>query len=113
MSGSKPSNSNHTKQTELSILDKNFAQLLINNKEISNDLISNMKSNEKAFEKVFEEEQESVNPFVYSKCLIKTNWPKYNYFFSNIFTWIDAGAQVILPFVIMLICNLNIIFKVS
>lgn len=59
------------------------------------------------------EEYESVNPFVYSKCLIKTNWPKYNYFFINIFTWIDAGAQVILPFIIMVICNVNIIYKVT
>ena len=59
------------------------------------------------------EEYESVNPFVYSKCLIKSNWPRYNYFFINIFTWIDAGAQVILPFIIMVICNVNIIYKVT
>ena len=57
-------------------------------------------------------EHSSVNPFVYSKCLIKTDWPRYNYFFVNIFTWIDAGAQVILPFIIMVICNVNIIYKV-
>ncbi len=57
-------------------------------------------------------EHSSVNPFVYSKCLIKTDWPRYNYFFVNIFTWIDASAQVILPFIIMVICNVNIIYKV-
>ncbi|RNA15991.1 FMRFamide receptor-like [Brachionus plicatilis] len=55
---------------------------------------------------------EPVNPYVYRKCLIKPNSPVYSYFFSKIFTWIDASAQVILPFIIMLICNINIIHKV-
>jgi hypothetical protein len=31
---------------------------------------------------------------------------------KNVFTWIDASAQVILPFIIMVICNVNIIHKV-
>ena len=56
--------------------------------------------------------QEPVNPYVYQKCLIKRNYPGYSYFFQHIFTWIDASAQVILPFAIMLICNVNIIHKV-
>lgn len=55
---------------------------------------------------------EPVNRYVYKKCLIKHNSPVYSYFFSKIFTWIDASAQVILPFIIMLICNINIIHKV-
>ena len=53
-----------------------------------------------------------INPYVYQKCLIKANSPKYAYFFQTIFTWIDAGAQVILPFLIMLFCNIVIIYKV-
>lgn len=57
-------------------------------------------------------QDEPVNRYVYKKCLIKPNSPVYSYFFSNIFTWIDASAQVILPFIIMLICNINIIHKV-
>jgi hypothetical protein len=59
-----------------------------------------------------EVEPDSVNPYVYQKCLIKANNPKYSYFFQNIFTWLDTSMQVILPFVIMVICNFNIIYKV-
>ncbi|CAF0749550.1 unnamed protein product [Brachionus calyciflorus] len=55
---------------------------------------------------------EPVNPYVYKKCLIKANSPLYSYFFQKIFTWIDASAQVILPFIIMVVCNINIIHKV-
>jgi len=53
-----------------------------------------------------------INPYVYQKCLIKANSPKYAFFFQSIFTWIDAGAQVILPFLIMVVCNIVIIYKV-
>lgn len=53
-----------------------------------------------------------INPYVYQRCLIKANNPQYSYFFQRIFTWIDASAQVILPFIIMVICNVNIIHKV-
>jgi hypothetical protein len=56
--------------------------------------------------------KEAINPYVYQKCLIKANYPRYSFFFQNIFTWIDASAQVILPFIIMLVCNVNIIHKV-
>ncbi len=59
-----------------------------------------------------EVEPDSVNPYSYQKCLIKANSPKYSYFFQNIFTWLDTSMQVILPFVIMVICNFNIIYKV-
>lgn len=52
-----------------------------------------------------------VNPYVYQKCLVKPNYPSYTYFFKNIFTWIDTSLQVIIPFVIMLICNMNIIHQ--
>lgn len=55
---------------------------------------------------------ETVNPYVYRKCLIKADFRRYSFFFQKIFTWIDASAQVILPFIIMLICNVNIIHKV-
>lgn len=58
------------------------------------------------------EPEETVNPYVYRKCLIKAYYPRYSFFFQNIFTWIDASAQVILPFIIMLVCNVNIIHKV-
>ena len=53
-----------------------------------------------------------INPYVYKKCRIRANSPKYSYFFQRIFTWIDASTQVILPFMIMVICNVNIIYKV-
>lgn len=56
--------------------------------------------------------EETVNPYVYRKCLIRADFPHYSFFFQNIFTWIDASAQVILPFIIMLVCNVNIIHKV-
>jgi hypothetical protein len=56
---------------------------------------------------------EPVNPFVYSQCIVdKKAYKLYNFFFQNIFTWIDTTTQVILPFIIMIICNCNIIYKV-
>lgn len=58
------------------------------------------------------EKQEPINPYVYKKCLIKANNRAYSFFFQKIYTWIDASAQVILPFAIMVICNVNIIHKV-
>nr|QVK45798.1 G protein-coupled receptor [Proales similis] len=53
-----------------------------------------------------------VNPFVYKFCVIDQDWPIYNLFFQTVFPWIDISAQVVLPFIIMLICNVNIIQKV-
>lgn len=102
------------KSNQYLILHENISYLLMS-QDISKDLMESIKTQEILLSMIQEKtrEQESVNPFVYSKCLIKTNWPGYNFFFTNIFTWIDAGAQVILPFIIMVICNVNIIFKVS
>ena len=54
----------------------------------------------------------AVNHYSYRLCFIKQNYPTYKYFFTNVFTWIDASAQVILPFIIMVVCNVNIIHKV-
>ena len=53
-----------------------------------------------------------INPYVYQKCIIKANSPRYAYFFQKVFVWIDASAQVILPFLIMVFCNIVIIYKV-
>ena len=56
---------------------------------------------------------EPINPFVYKECIInKQAYKSYNYFIQNIFTWIDTSTQVILPFIIMIFCNFNIIYKV-
>ena len=55
----------------------------------------------------------AINPFVYKMCIINKNKFKlYNDFFQNIFPWIDTSTQVIIPFIIMIICNCNIIYKV-
>ena len=50
----------------------------------------------------------NVNPFVYPKCTLKKN-KKYIYFYNNIFTWIDTCVYCLLPFLIMLICNVTLI----
>jgi hypothetical protein len=55
----------------------------------------------------------TINPFVYKKCIInKEKYQSYNDFFQNIFPWIDTSTQVIVPFIIMIFCNCNIIYKV-
>ena len=56
--------------------------------------------------------REPVNKIVYRKCFIKSDSPRYRHFFIHIFPWIDASAQVIFPFIIMVVCNINIIHKV-
>jgi hypothetical protein len=50
----------------------------------------------------------TVNPFVYPKCTLKNN-QKYIDFYNKIFTWIDACLYCLLPFLIMLICNITLI----
>ena len=81
---------------------------------ITTDFFTNVTYYKEEYTEMYdvEVEPDSVNPYVYQKCLIKANSPKYSYFFQNIFTWLDTSMQVILPFVIMVICNFNIIYKV-
>lgn len=60
---------------------------------------------------VLEETETPINEFVYKKCLMMNK--NYIQFFNTFYAWIDASAQVILPFIIMVICNINIIHKVN
>ena len=93
-------NNDHTNENLLSESLNHFSTFL------STKLVFEDESSDKI------DEEAPINPYVYRKCLIKAKTPKYKYFFHNMFTWIDASAQVILPFIVMVICNINIIHKV-
>jgi hypothetical protein len=95
-------------------LEKSFINEITNS---NNNINYNNKSlifNNDSLKLLFDDGIKSmpVNPYVYQRCLIKSNYPYYNYFFKHIFTWIDTSLQVILPFIIMLICNMNVIHQV-
>ena len=96
--------------------NNNNAESTLNNDNNNNNLTNNGSSKEStdggAAAVAPDDSAESINPYVYSKCLIRANSPKYKYFFHNVFTWLDTSIQVILPFVLMVICNINIIHKV-
>ncbi|CAF0736918.1 unnamed protein product [Didymodactylos carnosus] len=51
-----------------------------------------------------------VNEFVYKKCFATNG--TYEYFFNIIFPWFDISLQVLLPFLIMLFCNITIVRRV-
>ena len=62
----------------------------------------------KSIDNNFDYSNVTVNPFVYPKCVLKNDLI-YIYFYNNIFTWIDTCLYCLLPFLIMLICNITLI----
>jgi hypothetical protein len=52
----------------------------------------------------------NIHPIVYPYC--KTKPGSYTIFYTNYYSWMDAFVFSFIPFIIMLICNVNLIIKV-